>query len=171
MIDSINELYALGWADHDRILEEISCDVAERMIDSKMPFCLVHILADRKICFEAITEYDDKNLTLNVSKRSGEITDSMKEMELSDVFYHDDFGNDGYLVYLECDSEKSLFRQIVEEIDISNFKCFLYGKIKVSEMLKLPEESYLLIDCGRFIQKIRETSQNNQGRSTKIRYR
>ena len=171
MLNQMNEIYALDWAGQEGILEEISCGMAEQLINQQMPFCIVDIQKDNHVCFEAATEYDAEGLTLNISERCGEVTDQMKQMQVSHLFYHEDFANDGYLVHLNFGTEKSLFEQIGKEMDISRLRYYLWGKKEMSDILKLPEGVCLMIDCGSFMQRIQETSKNLQERNTDNRHR
>lgn len=164
MVESMGDVAALDWTGHGGILEEVSCGVAKRLLDNKMPFCVIHILDDNEICFQAITEYDD-GMVLNVSERSGEVTEDMKGLGLDGVFYHDDFGRDGCLVYLEEHSGRTVYEQVTEIMDISHFKCYLCGKKDMSGILQLPKGAYLMIDCENILQKIREMPQGVRSRN------
>jgi len=101
----MGEMLAAGWTDGKNILEEVSRELAERLINNRQPFVLVHVEDDGEVSFEGIAEYDSSELILNLSDRYGTLTEEMKDMGIDDVFYHDDFANDGGLVYLEEGTE------------------------------------------------------------------
>lgn len=156
MIKSMGEMLAAGWTDGKNILEEVSRELAERLINNRQPFVLVHVEDDGEVSFEGIAEYDSSELILNLSDRYGTLTEEMKDMGIDDVFYHDDFANDGGLVSLEEDSELTLYEQIDYEVNLSAFHCYLCSGKNMGDVSKLPAGSYLMIDCGETMRKVRE---------------
>lgn len=156
MIKSMGEMLAAGWTDGKNILEEVSRELAERLINNRQPFVLVHVEDDGEVSFEGIAEYDSSELILNLSDRYGTLTEEMKDMGIDDVFYHDDFANDGGLVSLEEDSELTLYEQIDCEVNLSAFHCYLCSGKNMGDVSKLPAGSYLMIDCGETMRKVRE---------------
>lgn len=117
---------------------------------------LVHVEDGGEVGFEGIAEYDSSELILNLSDRYGTLTEEMKDMGIDDVFYHDDFANDGGLVSLEEDSELTLYEQIDYEVNLSAFHCYLCSGKNMGDVSKLPAGSYLMIDCGETMRKVRE---------------
>ena len=79
----------------------------------------------------------------------------MKDMSIDDVFYHDDFANDGGLVYLEEGTGLTLYEQIDNEVNLSAFHCYLCSGKNMGDVSKLPAGSYLMIDCGETMRKVR----------------
>ena len=156
MIKSMGEMLAAGWTDGKNILEEVSRELAERLINNRQPFVLVHVEDGGEVGFEGIAEYDSSELILNLSDRYGTLTEEMKDMGIDDVFYHDDFANDGGLVSLEEDSELTLYEQIDYEVNLSAFHCYLCSGKNMGDVSKLPAGSYLMIDCGETMRKVRE---------------
>lgn len=156
MIKSMGEMLAAGWTDGKNILEEVSRELAERLINNRQPFVLVHVEDDGEVSFEGIAEYDSSELILNLSDRYGTLTEEMKDMGIDDVFYHDDFANDGGLVYLEEGTELTLYEQIDNEVNLSAFHCYLCSGKNMGDVSKLPAGSYLMIDCGETMRKVRE---------------
>jgi hypothetical protein len=56
------------------------------------------------ISFEIISEYNHNNSAddcINWSNRTGDISDEIKKMNLFDVFYKEEFQNDGQLICME----------------------------------------------------------------------
>ena len=155
MIKSMGEMLAAGWSDGMNILEEVSRELAERLVNNRQPFVLVHVEGDGEVSFEGITEYDASELILNLSNRYGTLTEEMKDMSIDDVFYHDDFANDGGLVYLEEGTGLTLYEQIDNEVNLSAFHCYLCSGKNVGDVSKLPAGSYLMIDCGETMRKVR----------------
>lgn len=156
VIKSMGEMLAAGWTDGKNILEEVSRELAERLINNRQPFVLVHVEDDGEVSFEGIAEYDSSELILNLSDRYGTLTEEMKDMGIDDVFYHDDFANDGGLVYLEEGTELTLYEQIDNEVNLSAFHCYLCSGKNMGDVSKLPAGSYLMIDCGETMRKVRE---------------
>lgn len=156
VIKSMGEMLAAGWTDGKNILEEVSRELAERLINNRQPFVLVHVEDGGEVSFEGIAEYDSSELILNLSDRYGTLTEEMKDMGIDDVFYHDDFANDGGLVSLEEDSELTLYEQIDYEVNLSAFHCYLCSGKNMGDVSKLPAGSYLMIDCGETMRKVRE---------------
>ncbi|MBD5535953.1 MAG: hypothetical protein HDQ99_09915 [Lachnospiraceae bacterium] len=155
MIKSMGEMLAAGWSDGMNILEEVSRELAERLVNNRQPFVLVHVEGDGEVSFEGITEYDASELILNLSNRYGTLTEEMKDMSIDDVFYHDDFANDGGLVYLEEGTGLTLYEQIDNEVNLSAFHCYLCSGKNMGDVSKLPAGSYLMIDCGETMRKVR----------------
>lgn len=155
MIKSMGEMLAAGWSDGMNILEEVSRELAERLVNNRQPFVLVHVEGDGEVSFEGITEYDASELILNLSNRYGTLTEEMKDMGIDDVFYHDDFANDGGLVYLEEGTGITLYEQIDNEVNLSAFHCYLCSGKNMGDVSKLPAGSYLMIDCGETMRKVR----------------
>ena len=155
MIKSMGEMLAAGWSDGMNILEEVSRELAERLVNNRQPFVLVHVEGDGEVSFEGITEYDASELILNLSNRYGTLTEEMKDMGIDDVFYHDDFANDGGLVYLEEGTGLTLYEQIDNEVNLSAFHCYLCSGKNMGDVSKLPAGSYLMIDCGETMRKVR----------------
>ena len=151
----MGEMLAAGWSDGMNILEEVSRELAERLVNNRQPFVLVHVEGDGEVSFEGITEYDASELILNLSNRYGTLTEEMKDMSIDDVFYHDDFANDGGLVYLEEGMGLTLYEQIDNEVNLSAFHCYLCSGKNVGDVSKLPAGSYLMIDCGETMRKVR----------------
>ncbi len=151
----MGEMLAAGWSDGMNILEEVSRELAERLIGNRQPFVLVHVEGDGEVSFEGITEYDASELILNLSNRYGTLTEEMKDMSIDDVFYHDDFANDGGLVYLEEGTGLTLYEQIDNEVNLSAFHCYLCSGKNMGDVSKLPAGSYLMIDCGETMRKVR----------------
>ena len=120
----MGEMIAIGWSDGMDILEEASRELAERLVN-RQPFALLHVEGNGDVDFEGITEYDSSELTLNLSDRRGTLTEEMKGMSVDEVFYHEDFCNDGGLVYLEEGTEMTLYEQIDSEVNLSAFHCYL----------------------------------------------
>ena len=156
MIKSMGEMLSAGWTDGKNILEEVSRELAERLLNNIQTFVLVHVEGDGEVSFEGIAEYDSSELILNLSDRYGTLTEEMKDMGIDDVFYHDDFANDGGLVSLEEDSELTLYEQIDNEVNLSAFHCYLCSGKNMGDVSKLPAGSYLMIDCGETMRKVRE---------------
>lgn len=156
VIKSMGEMLAAGWFDGKNILEEVSRELAERLLNNRQPFVLVHVEDGGEVSFEGIAEYDSSELTLNLSHRYGTLTEEMKGMGIDDVFYHDDFANDGGLVYLEEGTELTLYEQIDNEVNLSAFHCYLCSGKNMGDVSKLPAGSYLMIDCGETMRKVRE---------------
>ncbi len=165
MMKGMEEMLCMDWGKEGGILEEVGKELAEKLINGGMPFMLIHVEEDGEISFDGITEYDFSEFQMNVSYRAGTITDGMKGLKLDDVFYHDNFGTDGYLVYLKKDAGKSFWKQIGEEIDLSGFSCYLYAEKSVEEVMGLPAGSYLMIECGGIMRKMKEMT--NRGNSHK----
>lgn len=151
----MGEMLAAGWSDGMNILEEVSRELAERLVNNRQPFVLVHVEGDGEVSFEGITEYDASELILNLSNRYGTLTEEMKDMSIDDVFYHDDFANDGGLVYLEEGTGLTLYEQIDNEVNLSAFHCYLCSGKNMGDVSKLPAGSYLMIDCGETMRKVR----------------
>lgn len=156
MIKSMGEMLEAGWSDGMNILEEVSRELAERLVNNRQPFVLVHVEGGGEVSFQGITEYDSSELILNLSDRYGTLTEEMKEMGIDDVFYHDDFANDGGLVYLEEGTGLTLYEQIDNEVNLSAFHCYLCSGKNMGDVSKLPAGSYLMIDCGETMCKVRE---------------
>lgn len=156
MIKSMGEMLAAGWSDGIDILEEVSRELAERLVNNRQPFVLVHVEGNGDVSFEGITEYDSSELTLNLSDRQGTLTEEMKGMSVDEVFYHEDFCNDGGLVTLEEGTELTLYEQIDSEVNLSAFHCYLCLGRNMGDVSKLPAGSYLMIDCGETMRKVRE---------------
>ena len=72
MIKSMGEMIAIGWSDGMDILEEASRELAERLVNNRQPFALLHVEGNGDVGFEGITEYDSSELTLNLSDRRGD---------------------------------------------------------------------------------------------------
>ena len=115
---------------------------------------MVHVEGDGDVRFEGITEYNTSELILNWSDRYGTLTEETKDMGIDDVFYHDGFVNDGVLVYLEEDTEFTLYEQIDKEVNLFVFHCYLCSGKNMGEVSKLPAGSYLMIDCGETMRKL-----------------
>lgn len=156
MIKSMGEVLAIGCSDGMEILEEVSRELAERLVNNRQPFVMVHVQDNGDVSFEGITEYDPSELILNLSDRSGTLTEEMKDMGIDDVFYHDDFANDGSLVYLEEGTGLTLYEQVDSEVDLSAFHCYLCSGKNMGDVSKLPAGNYLMIDCGETMHKVRE---------------
>ncbi len=167
MIKSMGEMMAVGWTDGMDILEEVSRELAERLVNNRQPFVLVHVEGDGEVGFEGIAEYHPSELTLNLSDRRGTLTEEMKGMSVDEVFYHEDFCNDGGLVTLEEGTEMTLYEQIDSEVNLSAFHCYLCSGRNMGDVSKLPAGSYLLIDCGETMRKVRE--QLKEGREEQRR--
>lgn len=170
MVKSMGDVAALDWLGQGGILEEVSCDMAKYLLDHQMSFYMIRIMEDNEICFRAMTEYGD-GMVLNVSERSGEITKEMKNMAPDKVFYHEDFGSDGCLAYLEGGAERSVYGQVAEIMDLTQCRYYLCGKKDMSAVLQLPKGDYLMIDCGNIQQKIREMPQGVRSRDAEIGHR
>ena len=162
MIKSMGEMLAAGWSDGMNILEEVSRELAERLVNNRQPFVLFHVEGDGEVSFEGITEYDDSELILNLSDRHGTLTEEMKDMGIDDVFYHDDFANDGGLVYLEEGTGITLYEQIDNEVNLSAFHCYLCSGKNMGDVSKLPVGNYLIIDCNETMRKVRENLKEGQ---------
>ncbi len=171
MIKSMGEMLAAGWSDGMNILEEVSRELAERLIDNRQPFVLVHVEGGGDVSFEGIAEYDSSELILNLSDRHGTLTEEMKDMGIDDVFYHEDFANDGGLVYLDEGTELTLYEQIDNEVNLSAFHCYLCSGKNMGEVLKLPAGSYLMIDCSETMHKVREQLKDGQGKEHRTEQR
>ena len=156
MIKSMGEMLAAGWTDGMNILEEASRELAERLVNNKQPFALLHVGKGGEVGFEGIAEYHPPELTLNLSDRRGTLTEEMKGMSADEVFYHEDFCNDGGLVTLEEGTGLTLYEQIDSEVDLSAFHCYLCSGKNMGDVSKLPAGSYLMIDCGETMRKVRE---------------
>lgn len=156
MIKSMGEMLAAGWTDGMNILEEASRELAERLVNNRQPFALLHVEGNGDVSFEGITEYDSSELTLNLSDRRGTLTEEMKGMSADEVFYHEDFCNDGGLVYLEDGTEMTLYEQIDSEVNLSAFHCYLCSGRNMGDVSRLPAGSYLMIDCSETMRKVRE---------------
>ncbi len=152
----MGEMLAAGWSDGMNILEEVSRELAERLVNNRQPFVLVHVEGGGEVSFEGIAEYDASELILNLSDRYGTLMEEMKDMGIDDVFYHDDFANDGGLVYLEEGTGLTLYEQIDSEVNLSAFHCYLCSGKNMGDVSKLPAGSYLMIDCGETMHKVRE---------------
>ena len=166
LIKSMGEMLAAGWSDGMNILEEVSRELAERLVNNRQPFVLVHVEGDGEVSFEGITEYDASELILNLSDRYGTLTEEMKDMGIDDVFYHDDFANDGGLVYLEEGTGLTLYEQIDNEVNLSAFHCYLCSGKNMGDVSKLPAGSYLMIDCGETMRKVRGQLKEERRKST-----
>ena len=132
MIKSMGEVLAAGCSDGMDILEEVSRELAERLVNNRQPFVMVHVQDNGDVSFEGITEYDSSELILNLSDRSGTLTEEMKDMGLT------------------------LYEQIDSEVDLSAFHCYLCSGKNMGDVSKLPAGSYLMIDCGETMHKVRE---------------
>ena len=55
----MGEMLAAGWSDGMNILEEVSRELAERLIDNRQPFVLVHVEGGGDVSFEGM-----QNMTL-----------------------------------------------------------------------------------------------------------
>lgn len=163
MIKSMGEMLAAGWTDGKNILEEVSRELAKRLINNRQPFTLVHVEKDGEVGFEGIAEYGSSGLTLNLSDRSGTLTEEMKGMGIDEVFYHGDFCNDGGLVSLEEDGELTLYEQIECEVNLSAFHCYLCSGKNMGDVSKLPAGSYLMIDCGETMCRVRKQLKDGHG--------
>lgn len=163
MIKSMGEMLAVGWTDGIiNILEEASRELAKRLVNNRQPFALVHVEGNENVGFEGITEYDSSELTLNLSDRQGKLTEEMKGMSIDEVFYHEDFCNDGGLVYLEERTGLTLYEQIDNEVNLSDFHCYLCSGKNMGDVSKLPAGSYLMIDCSETMCKVREQLKEEQ---------
>lgn len=171
MIKSMGEMLSAGWTDGGTILEEASRELAERLVNNRQPFVLVHVEDDGDVGFEGIAEYHSSELTLNLSDRSGTLTEEMKEMSIDEVFYHGNFCNDGCLVSLKEDAELTLYEQIDNEVNLSVFHCYLCSGKNMGDVLKLPAGSYLMIDCGETMSRIREQLKEEQDRRKRTGHR
>lgn len=154
MLKSMGEILVIGWTDGNSILEEVSQELAERLVNNRQPFVLIHVEGNGEVSFEGITEYDSSELILNLSNRYGTLTEEMKDMSIDDVFYHDDFADDGGLVYLEEGTGRTLYEQIDNEVNLSAFHCYLCSGKNMGDVSKLPAGSYLMIDCGETMRKV-----------------
>lgn len=171
MIKSMGEMLAAGWTDGKNILKEVSRELAERLINNRQPFVLVHVEGDGEVGFEGIAEYESSELILNLSDRYGTLTEEMKDMSVDDVFYHDDFVNDGGLVYLKEDTELTLYEQIDSEVNLSAFHCYLCSGKNMGDVSKLPAGSYLMIDCGRTMCKVKEQLKDKREEQQRTEHR
>ena len=171
VIKSMGEMLAAGWTDKNNILEAVSRELAERLVNNRQPFVLVHVEGGGEVSFEGIAEYDSSELILNLSDRHGTLTEEMKDMGIDDVFYHDDFVNDGGLVTLEEDAELTLYEQIDNEVNLSAFHCYLCSGKNMGDVSKLPAGSYLMIDCGKTMRKVREQLKDGQGKEHRTEHR
>lgn len=171
MIKSMGEMLASGWFDGMNILEEVSRELAERLVNNRQPFVLVHVEGDGEVSFEGITEYDASELILNLSYRHGTLTEEMKGMGIDDVFYHDDFANDGGLVYLEEGTGLTLYEQIDNEVNLSAFHCYLCSGKNMGDVSNLPAGSYLMIDCGETMRKVRGQLKEEQEKQQRTEQR
>lgn len=169
MIRDMEEMLSADWTGADGILEEIGGGLPERLINRKMPFVLLHVEEDGSISFDGITEYGSSELMLNMSDRTGTVTSEMERLALDDVFYHDNFGADGYLVPLKEDAGSTLYQQIGKAVDISAFRCYLCAGKSVAEVMKLPEGSYLMIECGDLVRRIKGTVQKEKSHNSASR--
>lgn len=159
MIRDMEELLCVDWTGGSKILEKAGDKLAERLINCRMPFVLLHVEEDGDISFDGITEYGSSGLILNMSNRTGTVTDEMKRLGLDDVFYHENFGADGYLVRLKEDAGKTLYRQIGEAIDLSGYCCCLCAEKSVAEVMELPAGSYLMMECSEIMRKMKGIAQ------------
>lgn len=164
MMKDMEEILEAVWTFSNGILDEISNELAERFINSGQPFVLLHIDKDKNVSFSGITEYDNFGTVLNLSERFGVLTEEMKGMDMGEVFYHDDFGSDGSLVYLEPDGEQTLYQQISEVVDLSAFQCYLCAEKNMEEVVKLPMGSYFMIEVDEIIQKMKDQPKAVQDR-------
>lgn len=171
MMKDTEELWEALKTSGNGILDEISSKLAERFINSGQPFVLLHIDKDKNVSFSGITEYDNSGATLNLSERSGVLTEEMREMSMAEVFYHDDFGSDGSLVYLEPMGEQTLYQQISEVVDLSAFQCYLCAEKNMEEVAKLPIGSYFIIEGDKIMKKIKEQPGHTQDKKLNTGYR
>lgn len=159
MIRDMEELLCADWTGGNGILEKTGGKLAERLINDRMPFILLHVEEDGDISFDGITEYGSSGLILNMSNRTGTVTDEMKKLELDDVFYHGNFGADGYFVYLKENAGKTLYQQIGEAVDLSGYCCCLCAGKSVAEVMELPAGSYLMMECSEIMRKMKGIAQ------------
>ena len=171
MIKSMGEMLAAGWTDGNNILEAVSRELAKRLIDNRQPFVLVHVEDGGEVGFEGIAEYDSSELILNLSDRHGTLTEEMKDMGVDEVFYHEDFANDGGLVTLEEDAGMTLYEQIDNEVNLSAFHCYLCSGKNMGDVSKLPAGSYLMIDCSETMRRVREQLKDGQGKEHRTEQR
>ena len=124
-----------------------------------------------EVGFEGIAEYDSSELILNLSDRHGTLTEEMKDMGVDEVFYHEDFANDGGLVTLEEDAGMTLYEQIDNEVNLSVFHCYLCSGKNMGDVSKLPAGSYLMIDCSETMRRVREQLKDGQGKEHRTEQR
>ena len=80
------------------MLKHITFTEAEKLINSKTLFTRSVILSNSKeVEFDIMSEPD----AVNFSYRYGKITPELMTEKLFDIFYHDDFQNDGGLEYYD----------------------------------------------------------------------
>jgi len=171
MLTDMNEVLAEDWTSGKGILEEIDVRLAERLITGELPVCIFSIEPDGMICFLAITEKEGKEIALNLSDRNGYITEEMKALGITDLFYHDEFATDGCLAYLDKNRKESIHEQMMVEVSMENPHYYLCGEKKVSEVLELPAGNYVFIDCGELVRQISERSKSATEKEQQIGHR
>lgn len=156
MITGMSEAVEVLRDSRDGVLEEIGRKLSEDFINSGYPFLVLHIVEENRICFEAITEANFGKMQLNISKREGHIGENMADLNIEEVFYHDDFGQDGCLADLEGRADKSLYQQITECIGLDGLRCYLCGEKTTKDIMGLSAGSYLMINCDETLKAMRE---------------
>ena len=56
VIKSMGEMLAAGWTDKNNILEAVSRELAERLVNNRQPFVLVHVEGGGEVSFEGIAD-------------------------------------------------------------------------------------------------------------------
>lgn len=171
MIKSMGEMLAAVGVDGMNILEEVSRELAEKLINNRQPFVLFHVEGNGIVSFEGITEYDSSELKLNLTDRYGTLTEEMKGMSMKEVFYHEDFCKDGCLVTLKEEARLSLYEQVDWEVDIPSYKCYLCSGKNMGDVSKLPVGNYLIIDCSETMRKVRENLKEGQEKQQRTEQR
>lgn len=172
MITGMSKITEVLRDSRDGVLEEISRKLSEDFINSGYPFLVLHITEGNRVCFEAITEEYLGRLQLNLSKREGDIGENMADLNMDEVFYHDDFVQDGCLADLNWEVDKSLYHQVREYVGLNSLHCYLCGEKTMKDIMRLPAGSYLMIDCGSALKAMREqTWQKTKGEQAENRCR
>lgn len=100
------------------MLKQITYTEAEKLINSKALFTRGVILSDSKeIELDIMSEPD----AVNFSYRHGKITPKLMKEKLFDIFYHEEFQNDGGLVYYDTEGYKTVV-ELIERTDCKLMK-------------------------------------------------
>ena len=82
------------------MLKQLTFAEAENLINSKVVFTHA-VIAENWVDFTIMNEPDYDGGSVNFSDRGGEISPALMKENLFDIFYHEDFQNDGGLAYYE----------------------------------------------------------------------
>lgn len=102
------------------MLKQITYTEAEKLINSKVVFAHATI-TENWVDFTIINEPDFEGGAVNFSDRGGEITPELMKEKLFDIFYHEDFQNDGGLVYYDTEEYKTVV-ELIERTDCKFMK-------------------------------------------------